>query len=86
MKPSEKKENTLSHLAIIMDGNGRWAKQKGRLRVFGHKGGVKAVQSTIEGAAKVGVKYVTLYAFSTENWNRPNAARISPYWKSGRSF
>lgn len=59
------------HVAIIMDGNGRWAKQKGKLRVFGHKNGVKAVQSTIEGAARVGIKYVTLYAFSTENWNRP---------------
>ena len=65
------KKTIPKHVAIIMDGNGRWAKQKGRLRVFGHKGGVKAVQSTIEGAAKVGVKYVTLYAFSTENWNRP---------------
>lgn len=66
-----KKDNLPQHIAIIMDGNGRWAKQKGKLRVFGHKNGVKAVQSTIEAAAKVGVKYVTLYAFSTENWNRP---------------
>ena len=65
------KGNIPKHVAIIMDGNGRWAKQKGKLRVFGHKNGVKAVQSTIEGAAKIGVKYVTLYAFSTENWNRP---------------
>ena len=63
--------NIPKHVAIIMDGNGRWAKQKGKLRVFGHKNGVKAVQSTIEGAARVGIKYVTLYAFSTENWNRP---------------
>tara|TARA_Y100001954_G_scaffold29190_1_gene26471 strand:+ start:21784 stop:22566 length:783 start_codon:yes stop_codon:yes gene_type:complete len=63
--------NIPEHVAIIMDGNGRWAKQKGKLRVFGHKNGVKAVQSTIEGAARVGIKYVTLYAFSTENWNRP---------------
>lgn len=65
------KGNIPKHVAIIMDGNGRWAKQKGKLRVFGHKNGVKAVQATIEGAAKIGVKYVTLYAFSTENWNRP---------------
>jgi undecaprenyl diphosphate synthase len=63
--------NIPEHVAIIMDGNGRWAKQKGKLRVFGHRNGVKAVQSTIEGAAKIGIKYVTLYAFSTENWNRP---------------
>ena len=65
------KDNIPKHVAIIMDGNGRWAKQKGKLRVFGHKSGVKAVQSTIEGAARVGIKYITLYAFSTENWNRP---------------
>ena len=65
------KDNIPKHVAIIMDGNGRWAKQKGKLRVFGHKSGVKAVQSTIEGAAKIGIKYITLYAFSTENWNRP---------------
>ena len=64
-------DNIPKHVAIIMDGNGRWAKQKGKLRVFGHKNGVKAVQSTIEGAARIGIKYVTLYAFSTENWNRP---------------
>lgn len=61
------------HIAVIMDGNGRWAKQKGKLRVFGHKNGVQAVRSTIEAAAKIGVKFVTLYAFSTENWNRPRA-------------
>ena len=65
------KDNLPKHVAIIMDGNGRWAKQKGKLRVFGHKNGVKAVQSTIEGAAKVGIEFITLYAFSTENWNRP---------------
>lgn len=65
------KDNIPKHVAIIMDGNGRWAKQKGKLRVFGHKNGVKAVQSTIEGAARIGIKYITLYAFSTENWNRP---------------
>lgn len=65
------KENIPKHVAIIMDGNGRWAKQKGKLRIYGHKNGVKAVQSTIEGAARVGIKYITLYAFSKENWNRP---------------
>ena len=65
------KENIPKHVAIIMDGNGRWAKQKGKLRIFGHKNGVKAVHSTIEGAARIGIKFITLYAFSTENWNRP---------------
>jgi len=65
------KDNVPNHVAIIMDGNGRWAKQKGKLRVFGHKSVVKAVQSTIEAGAKIGIKYITLYAFSTENWNRP---------------
>ena len=59
------------HLAIIMDGNGRWAKQKGKLRVFGHEKGSKAVKQVIEGCAELGVKNLTLYAFSTENWNRP---------------
>jgi undecaprenyl diphosphate synthase len=54
-----------------MDGNGRWAKEKGKLRVFGHKNGVLAVRDTVEGAAEVGIKNLTLYAFSTENWNRP---------------
>ena len=65
------KDNIPNHVAIIMDGNGRWAKQKGKLRMFGHKNGVKAVQATIEASAKIGIKFVTLYAFSTENWNRP---------------
>ena len=59
------------HIAIIMDGNGRWAKQKGKIRVFGHQHGVKAVRDTVEGAAEIGIKFLTLYAFSTENWNRP---------------
>jgi undecaprenyl diphosphate synthase len=59
------------HVAIIMDGNGRWAKQKGNQRIFGHKNGVKAVREVTEAAAEIGVKYLTLYAFSTENWNRP---------------
>ncbi|HLT50393.1 MAG TPA: isoprenyl transferase [Arenibacter sp.] len=59
------------HIAIIMDGNGRWAKQKGKLRVFGHQHGVKTVRRTVEDCAKLGLEYLTLYAFSTENWNRP---------------
>ena len=59
------------HVAIIMDGNGRWAKERGKLRVFGHQNGVKAVRDTVEGAVEVVIKYLTLYAFSTENWNRP---------------
>ena len=54
-----------------MDGNGRWAKTKGKFRVFGHKNGVKAVRDTVEGAAEIGIKHLTLYAFSTENWSRP---------------
>jgi undecaprenyl diphosphate synthase len=63
--------NIPQHIAIIMDGNGRWAKQQGKLRTFGHKHGVKAVREATEAAAELGVKYLTLYAFSTENWNRP---------------
>lgn len=59
------------HIAIIMDGNGRWAKQHGKPRVFGHQNGVKSVRETTEAAAELGVEYLTLYAFSTENWNRP---------------
>lgn len=59
------------HIAIIMDGNGRWAKSKGKPRVFGHKQGVNAVREVTEGGAEIGLKHLTLYAFSTENWNRP---------------
>ncbi|MBT8299981.1 MAG: isoprenyl transferase [Maribacter sp.] len=59
------------HIAIIMDGNGRWAKQKGKLRVFGHEHGVRTVRSTVESCVKIGLDYLTLYTFSTENWNRP---------------
>ena len=65
------RNNLPQHIAIIMDGNGRWAKTKGRLRLFGHQNGVKAVRETVEGAAEIGIKCLTLYAFSTENWNRP---------------
>ena len=63
--------NLPKHIAIIMDGNGRWAKQKSKLRVFGHKGGVQSVNDTVEAAAELGIKFLTLYAFSTENWSRP---------------
>ena len=58
------------HIAVIMDGNGRWAKQQGKMRIFGHPNGVGAVRAISEAAAELGVKYLTLYAFSTENWNR----------------
>ncbi len=59
------------HIAIIMDGNGRWAKEKGEDRLFGHLNGVESVRNVVEGAAELGVQYLTLYAFSTENWDRP---------------
>ncbi|HKK80225.1 MAG TPA: isoprenyl transferase [Phaeodactylibacter sp.] len=59
------------HIGIIMDGNGRWAKQHGKPRIFGHRNGVTAVRETTEAAAELGVEYLTLYAFSTENWSRP---------------
>lgn len=65
------KEHMPNHVAIIMDGNGRWARQHGNERIFGHEQGVEAVRSTVEGAGEVGLKYLTLYAFSTENWSRP---------------
>ncbi len=64
-------DNLPKHLAIIMDGNGRWAKQKGLLRAFGHENGTKSVRTTVETCAKLGIQNLTLYAFSTENWNRP---------------
>ncbi|MBB4800168.1 undecaprenyl diphosphate synthase [Flavobacterium nitrogenifigens] len=63
--------NLPKHLAIIMDGNGRWAKQQGFLRAFGHENGTKSVKEIIKTTAKLGIEYLTLYAFSTENWNRP---------------
>ncbi len=59
------------HIAIIMDGNGRWAKNQGKFRVFGHESGVLSVKDIVEGCVEIGVKYLTVYAFSTENWNRP---------------
>lgn len=75
MEPSIPKDIDLTklprHVAIIMDGNGRWAKQHGKMRVSGHKEGVVAVREVVEGAVSIGLEYLTLYAFSTENWNRP---------------
>lgn len=64
-------ENVPKHIAIIMDGNGRWAKKQGQERLFGHNIGVESVRGTLKAAQKIGVKFLTLYAFSTENWNRP---------------
>jgi len=65
------KDRVPKHVAIIMDGNGRWAAQFGNERTFGHEHGVEAVRSVVEGAGEIGVEYLTLYAFSTENWSRP---------------
>jgi undecaprenyl diphosphate synthase len=63
--------NLPQHIAVIMDGNGRWAKKQGAARVFGHRNAIQAVREVTEGCAELGIKYLTLYAFSTENWNRP---------------
>jgi undecaprenyl diphosphate synthase len=65
--------NLPRHIAVIMDGNGRWAKKKGAMRIFGHKNAVRAVKDITEGCGEIGIKYLTLYAFSTENWSRPKA-------------
>ncbi len=65
------KERLPRHIAVIMDGNGRWAQKHGQPRIFGHKNGVRSVRQITEAAAEIGVKFLTLYAFSTENWNRP---------------
>lgn len=64
-------DNVPQHIAIIMDGNGRWAKRQGQERLFGHSNGVESVRTSLKSAQKMGVKFLTLYAFSTENWNRP---------------
>jgi undecaprenyl diphosphate synthase len=71
LKDEINKDNIPKHLAIIMDGNGRWAKQKGFLRTLGHESGSKSVKKIIQECLDLGVEYLTLYAFSTENWNRP---------------
>lgn len=73
---SIQKDRLPRHIAIIMDGNGRWAKEKGEDRLFGHYQGVESVRDIVEGAAELGIEYLTLYAFSTENWDRP-AAEVS---------
>ena len=65
------KEKLPRHVAVIMDGNGRWAQNRGKPRIFGHRNGVKSVREITEAAAEIGVEWLTLYAFSTENWNRP---------------
>ena len=64
-------QNLPQHVAIIMDGNGRWAKEKGKLRVYGHKHGVESVRQVVEASVEIGIPFLTLYAFSSENWNRP---------------
>lgn len=69
--PTINTENLPKHVAIIMDGNGRWAKKQGMMRVFGHENGTKSVSETVESCARIGIENLTLYAFSTENWNRP---------------
>ena len=71
LKTSIHLQNLPKHIAIIMDGNGRWAKEKGLRRVFGHENGTKSVRTTVETCAELGIENLTLYAFSTENWNRP---------------
>ncbi|MDO1448809.1 isoprenyl transferase [Rhodocytophaga aerolata] len=71
MKQQIDVNNLPRHIAVIMDGNGRWAKNQGAARVFGHKNAVKAVRDTVESCAELGIGYLTLYAFSTENWSRP---------------
>jgi undecaprenyl diphosphate synthase len=73
MNPLDRIDRTRipAHVAVIMDGNGRWAKQKGEMRIFGHISGVESVRETLIAATELGVKYLTLYAFSAENWNRP---------------
>lgn len=71
MKDKIDRENVPHHIAVIMDGNGRWAQKKGAMRIFGHKNAIAAVRDAIEGSAELGVEFITLYAFSTENWSRP---------------
>lgn len=70
-KDKIQKEKLPQHIAIIMDGNGRWAAQHGNERIVGHEHGVESVRSVVEGATEIGIQYITLYAFSTENWSRP---------------
>lgn len=67
------KDKLPRHVAVIMDGNGRWAQSRGNVRIFGHQNGVESVRQTVEAAGELGIEYLTLYAFSTENWNRPRS-------------
>jgi undecaprenyl diphosphate synthase len=71
LKDNINKDNLPRHIAIIMDGNGRWAEKRGNQRIFGHRNAVEAVRDTVEASAELGIDYLTLYAFSTENWKRP---------------
>ena len=71
LEESIKKFPYPKHIAIIMDGNGRWAKNRGKLRIFGHENGTKSVKNIVESCSNLGIQCLTLYAFSTENWNRP---------------
>ena len=71
MKETIYRNNIPKHIAVIMDGNGRWAKQKGAMRIFGHRNAIQAVREAIEGSGELGVNYLTLFSFSTENWSRP---------------
>jgi undecaprenyl diphosphate synthase len=71
MKEKINPEKLPKHVAIIMDGNGRWARKRGAMRIFGHENAVLAVRETVEAAAEIGIKYLSLFTFSTENWNRP---------------
>ncbi|WP_337043205.1 isoprenyl transferase [Emticicia sp. 17c] len=71
MKENIDLSNLPAHIAVIMDGNGRWAKKQGALRIFGHHHGIKSVRDTVEGCVELGIRYLTMYTFSTENWNRP---------------
>ncbi|MEO1053875.1 MAG: isoprenyl transferase [Bacteroidota bacterium] len=73
MKENIDRHNLPQHVAVIMDGNGRWAKKKGAMRIFGHQNAIQSVREATEGCAELGIKYLTLYAFSTENWGRPKA-------------
>ena len=65
-----------NHIAIIMDGNGRWAKEKGKKRIYGHNNAKKAIRESIEFCGELGIKYLSLFTFSTENWNRPYSKRL----------
>lgn len=71
MKETIDVNNLPRHIAVIMDGNGRWAKKKGAMRIFGHQNAIDSVRETTEGCAELGIEFLTLYAFSTENWGRP---------------